>query len=103
MGKETIEIREFVRQIKKKFSPEKIILFGSRAKKDHLKDSDYDIIVVSKKFQNIPFLERLYLLHRFWKYKYNLDILAYTPEEFEKKKEEIGIVREAIKKGIEIS
>ena len=51
MGKETIEIREFVRQINKKFSPEKIILFGSRAKKDHLKDSDYDIIVVSKKFQ----------------------------------------------------
>jgi hypothetical protein len=103
MGKETVEIKDFIKQINKKFSPEKIILFGSRAKGYYLKDSDYDIIVVSKKFKNIPFLKRLYLVHKFWKYKYNLDILAYTPEEFEKKKKEIGIVKEAVEKGIEIS
>jgi hypothetical protein len=31
-----------------------------------------------------------------------MDILCYTPEEFEKKKKQIGIVRTAVEEGIEI-
>ena len=102
MDKETFKIRGFLRQVNKKFSPEKIILFGSRARKDYLKHSDYDLIVVSDKFRNIPFLKRLELLHELWRYKYGLDIIAYSPEEFEKKKKQIGIISQAVKEGIEI-
>jgi hypothetical protein len=32
----------------------------------------------------------------------SFDILCYTPEEFERKKREIGIVREAVKEGVTI-
>ena len=31
-----------------------------------------------------------------------MDILCYTPEEFEKLKKRIGIVQEAVKEGIEV-
>ncbi|MDI6736356.1 MAG: hypothetical protein QME42_09245 [bacterium] len=31
-----------------------------------------------------------------------VDALCYTPEEFERKKQEIGVVREAVEKGIRL-
>lgn len=104
MGEERIgEIGEFFRKVEERFRPEKVILFGSRAKGDFLKHSDYDIIVVSSDFEGIHFLDRLTMLFELWDYDYGLDILAYTPEEFEEKKREIGIVDEAVRRGIELS
>lgn len=88
----TEEIREFLIRVEQKFKPEKVILFGSRARGDHLKDSDYDIIVVSRLFQGYSFLDRLAMLYELWDGHLHLDILAYTPEEFEQKKAESGIV-----------
>jgi hypothetical protein len=35
-----------------------------------------------------------------WKEPYPLEIICYTPEEFEKKKGQIGMVRDAVNKGI---
>jgi len=98
----TEEIKEFLTRVEQRFRPEKIILFGSRARGDHLKDSDYDIIVVSRYFEGCHFLDRLALLFELWDYEFGLDILAYTPEEFEEKKAGLGVVGEAAKKGIEV-
>lgn len=50
-------LRKYIIFLKKIFSPEKIILFGSRVRGDHLKDSDFDLIVISDKFRNINFRE----------------------------------------------
>ena len=88
--------------VKEKFEPEHIILFGSRAKNDYLKHSDYDVIVVSNIFEGVHFLDRLTMLFELWDYDFDLDILAYTPEEFEEKRHEIGIVNQAVKEGIEL-
>ncbi|MFQ6062723.1 MAG: nucleotidyltransferase domain-containing protein [Methanosarcinales archaeon] len=94
MGKKGIEeINEFLERVKKKFRPESIILFGSRAKGDYLKHSDYDIIVVSSRFKGIHFLDRLTMLFELWDYDFNLDILAYTPKEFEETKRGIRYAR----------
>jgi len=43
------------------------------------------------------------MMYEFWNH-YPLDIepLCYTPEEFEKKKKQIGIVSRAVKEGIEL-
>jgi predicted nucleotidyltransferase len=95
-------IRDFLTKVKESFAPEFILLFGSRARKDELKGSDFDILVVSKKFEGIHFLQRISMLYQLWDYDYDLDILGYTPEEFGRKKEEIGIVREAIKEGLKV-
>ena len=41
-------IESFVAAIIDKYDPEKILLFGSRARGDHLLESDVDVIIVSK-------------------------------------------------------
>ncbi len=41
-------IEEMVRRIAEKFSPQKIILFGSRAKPNPAPDSDVDLLVIVK-------------------------------------------------------
>jgi len=52
MGKKTDpKIEDFLRKVRKKFRIEKAIFFGSRAKGEHLKKSDYDIILVSPDFR----------------------------------------------------
>ncbi len=93
---------KFAKKVKKVLPDAKIILFGSRARKNALKTSDYDFIVVSKSFKNVPFFERPVLLYTLWDGG-GIDLLCYTPEEFEKKKKQISVVREAVREGIEIS
>ena len=94
MGEERIrEIGAFLRKVEERFEPKKILLFWSRARGDYLKSSDYDLIVVSSSFSGVHFLDRLTMLFELW---------AYTPEEFEAKKKEIGVVNEAVKEGIEL-
>ncbi len=95
-------LRKHIRFIKRKFYPDKIILFGSRARGDNLEDSDVDLLVVSKKFRNIPFRERMIKAYGMWDKKQDLEQLCYTPEEFNKLKKQITIVRQAVKEGIEI-
>jgi hypothetical protein len=103
MGEPGIEeIKGFLAKVEQRFSPERVILFGSRARGDHLKDSDYDIIVVSRHFEGCHFLDRLTMLFELWDCEFGLDILAYTPKEFEEKKAELGVVSEAVKTGMEV-
>ncbi|MFQ6052413.1 MAG: nucleotidyltransferase domain-containing protein [Candidatus Hydrothermarchaeota archaeon] len=86
-----MKIGEFLERVKREFDPDRIILFG-----------DNNILVVSRKFEGMSSLERLYLLHELWDYDFHAEIYAYTPEEFEVKKKEIGIVKQAVKEGIEV-
>ena len=96
-------IKEFVRSLKKKIQVEAVILFGSRATATNLKDSDYDFIIVSQHFENMPFTDRIREMYEFWNADVPIEPLCYTPEEFKKKKNEISIVREAVKQGIIIA
>jgi predicted nucleotidyltransferase len=103
MGEErTGELEEFLKKVRRRFSPVVVILFGSRSRGEYLKQSDYDLIIVSKKFEGMHFLERIYQLLEFWDCDADVDLLPYTPDEFKKKKEEIGIVKEAVKEGMEV-
>ena len=104
MGKKTDKIVDsFVKKVREKIPSSKIYLFGSRARGDGKKDSDYDFLVISKHFKNYSFEKRsteIYILKR--KIPAAMDIICYTPEEFEKKKKQIGIVQQAVKEGIEL-
>lgn len=95
-------VKTFIQKLKTKLSLTKVILFGSRVRKDYLKDSDYDFIIVSPDFKDIHFLKRISLVSAYWPSDLPLEALCYTPEEFKKKKEQIGIVKQAIKEGQEI-
>jgi uncharacterized protein len=81
---------------------EKLIFFGSRVKGKPHKYSDVDLVVVSRIFKEMKFFERPVKLYDYWNLGYPVDFLCYTPEEFEKMKKQITIVREAVREGIEI-
>ncbi|MBN1941179.1 MAG: nucleotidyltransferase domain-containing protein [Candidatus Diapherotrites archaeon] len=103
MGKKTdAKIKEFVKKVKKKYPIEKAIFFGSRARGDYLKKSDYDIILVSEKFKDLRFTERTAKMYEFWKHAQNIDAFCYTPEEFAAKSKEYGTMKSALKEGIEL-
>lgn len=99
-GKADKIVKDFMSRVRKKFHVEQAILFGSRARGDHFKNSDYDVIIVSSEFNGVFFSQRIANMYEFWKhYPLEIEPLCYTPEEFKKKKEQIGIVREAVKEG----
>ncbi len=95
-------LKKFLQSLSKDINVEKIILFGSRARKDFDEQSDVDLIIVSEDFGRMNFFERVKKMYVYWEIDYPVDFICYTPEEFNKLKNQITIVREAIKEGIEI-
>ena len=77
-----------------------VIAFGSRVRGDALSSSDLDLIIVSPWFVSLPFLRRPGALLELLDYPGGLELLCYTPEEFEEKRQEFGIVRVALDEGI---
>lgn len=64
------------------YEPERIILFGSRARGEADPQSDYDLIVI--KHTERPFLDRLQeMVPYLVQFDHAAEILVYTPEEFE--------------------
>jgi uncharacterized protein len=95
-------IKKFVKKANRKFKIEKIIFFGSRTGKKYSKDSDIDLIIVSDDFNGLDFFERVSKMYDYWDLDYPVDFLCYTSKEFEILKLKISIVKEAIKRGIEV-
>jgi hypothetical protein len=81
---------------------EHFIMFGSRARGDELLTSDVDLIVVSDHFKERKFNRRMPEILEFWPDRVDLEVLCYTPEEFEKMTNRIGIVQRAVAEGIEL-
>ncbi len=89
----------FIRAVKRKYHAQ-IILFGSRARGDFLKSSDYDFVVISSSFKGVHPHDRVILLLKEWKLPAAVDILAYTPEEFKEKAAMLTTVRVIKEEGI---
>mgnify|MGYP001580778369 FL=1 len=94
------EVIKYVKRLNKKFKVEKSILFGSRARDDYLDISDVDLIVISKDFSNINFRKRMNEAIEYWNGDVDLEVICYTPEEFEKMRKRIGLVKKAVEEGI---
>lgn len=92
----------FKSSIKKEFKPMHFILFGSRAKKTEFVYSDFDFVIVSEKFRDMDWHKRISKVVRHWNCEANIDILPYTPEEFERKRSQICIVQQAVREGVEV-
>lgn len=95
-------VQKFKRNINKSVKVDKIILFGSRAKNNYHRYSDFDLLIVSSDFRGIPWYKRPTKFYLMWNEDYPLEILCYTPEEIDRRINKIGIVSEAFKEGIEI-
>jgi len=95
-------LKEYKKRVKEKINLNKIILFGSRARGEERKNSDVDLIIVSKDFNGEKSFKRPAKFYLEWDYDYETDIICLTPEEFKKKRMQIGIIQNALKEGIEI-
>lgn|SRR3989338_2002539 len=98
------ELADFVKKAGKIVKLKKVILFGSRARGDSRTSSDIDIILISKNFENVPYYARADRFYLLWQYPegVEIDIICLTEKELALKKKQIGIVKEAMKEGIEI-
>lgn len=105
MGKREIieDVKEFKKSAEKKFGLERVFIFGSAARGRMGKDSDIDFLLVSRKFTGKKFFKRDIGLRSYWKLDYPVDFLCYTPEEFERPRKKVTIVREVVLEGIEIN
>ncbi len=74
------QIREAAIRSFGRFDPERILLFGSRARGEDDPESDVDLLLVYQTQKR--FVERLEELYLAWELPVAVDILAYTPEEF---------------------
>ena len=95
-------LKKFKENLKKRIDINRVIFFGSRASGKPHKDSDIDLLIVSKDFRDKKFRYRAIGFYDYWDLDYPVDFLCYTPEEFNKLKKQITIVKEAVEKGIEI-
>ncbi len=99
-SKEVLEkIEKYKNRVVKELAPQAVILFGSFAKGDINEGSDVDIMVIAN-FKE-TFLDRIKLLLELGdKLKLPLEPVGYTPEEFERMREERNrFILEVLKKG----
>jgi len=73
-----------------------VYLCGSYARGDWLKDSDIDLIVISKIFAGLDIGARFALVKRLMDPGLSLDVLAYTPNEFERARSRSTILEDML-------
>lgn len=101
MDPETLaQVTRFLQAVAERYRLQSAVLFGSRARGDHFKHSDVDLLLVSRDFAGIAFPDRPSRLYVYWEGELPLEMLCYTPEEFEHKRQMIGLVRDAVTEGI---
>lgn len=96
-------VREFLPRLEKLYRPTLVIAFRSRARGDALEESDLDLVIVSERFRSMRFLNRIFAVDTDLDLPFGADLLCYTPEEFERKRQELGTVSAAVEEGMVLS
>ena len=90
-------LKEIIKRIVKEVNPDKIILFGSRAKDKNKKWSDYDICVLKKGIKNRSnFTQRIY--RKLFGVGVSVDVIVATTGKFNELKDKWFLVYSEIAK-----
>jgi len=94
------KLEEIINRILQVIIPDKIILFGSRARGEARPDSDYDLLVIKSGIKNErKIAQEIHI--KLVGVDESVDVIVKTPESIEKsKKRFISIVKEALNEGI---
>ena len=66
---------------------------------------EYVVVLVSEHFEGVPWLERVYQAGALWdalEMGADAEVHCYTPAEFERKLDQLAVVREAAERGLEL-
>ena len=97
-------LKEFIAKAKQTLGEDvKIYLFGSYAKGTWLRDSDLDLIVVSNRFNGLKIHERYVLVRNLLPPEISVDLLLYTPDEFDIVRRRSIILQDALEYAIELT
>jgi hypothetical protein len=98
MGKK-VDLTLFAKRVNEQYPLEFAVLFGSRARGDALKSSDYDILFVSDHFPKDVF-GRMSKILGLWDFECGIEPICYTTAEFRDGLHKINaIVWESLKDG----
>jgi hypothetical protein len=105
------ELERYVRRVSDRWPLDRALLGGARvadlrgAGPQRERGPEYVIVLVSEHFDGVPWLERVYVTGTLWD-AYEMgataDVHAYTPVEFERRRENLPAVRDAAEWGLEL-
>jgi hypothetical protein len=105
------ELERYVQRISDRWTIQRALLGGARvadargAPQQRERGPEYVVVLVSDNFDGVPWLERVYVAGTLWD-AYEMgapaDVHAYTPAEFERKRESLPAVRETVESGLEL-
>jgi len=91
-------LEKIIEKILEVIIPDKIILFGSRAKGNAREDSDYDILIIKSGIKNKREISKKIYLNL--NIPVSVDIIVQTPESIEENmKRFYSVIKEAINEG----
>lgn len=93
---------QYLPRLQRRYRPNLVLVFGPRVGGEALAESDLDLLVVSERFRGVPFVERASTLLADLDLVLPADVLCYSPEEFARKRHELGIVSLALKEGVRL-
>ena len=105
------ELRRYLGRIGDRWPLERAVLGGARvadargAMPQRERGPEWIMILVSEAFDGVPWLERVYQAGSLWdalEMGAAADVHCYTPQEFERKLEQLRIVRETADHGLEL-
>jgi predicted nucleotidyltransferase len=90
-------LKEIIRRVVEEIDPNKIILFGSRAKGENKNGSDYDICVLKKGVKHRrKMAQRIY--RKLFGIGVSVDVIVETPERFDELKNKWFLIYSEIAK-----
>jgi hypothetical protein len=105
------ELRGYVGRVGDRWPIERALLSGARvadergAPPQRERGPEFIVILVSGAFEGMPWLERVYQASSLWdalEMGARADVHCYTPGEFDRKREGMRVVREAVEQGLDL-
>jgi hypothetical protein len=105
------ELERYLERVMDRWPIQRALLGGARvddaqgAPAQRERGPEYVLVLVSEYFDGIPWLERVYQAGSLWdalEMGARADVHCYTPPEFERKREQLRLVRETAEHGLEL-
>ncbi len=105
------ELERYLDRVRDRWPVQRALLAGARVDDLHgappqrERGHEYVLVLVSEHFDGIPWLERVYQAASLWdalEMGAPAEVHCYTPPEFERKREQLKVVRHAAEEGLEL-